>query len=142
PHAAQAASSASRPAPAKSVAPAPPAVPDSPHYKANELDVRPGIKVRVNPAYPARAARENVSGTAIVGLYIDADGAVERVEVERATPAGYGFGESAAEAFRAARFSPAMKSGKRVRALMRVEVSFDAPTPKPQAAPVKAAPAR
>jgi len=129
---AQAASSASRPAPARIVAPAPAAVPDSRHYPANELDVRPGIKVQVNPAYPARAARENVSGKAIVRLYIDVNGAVERVEVERADPAGYGFDDSAAQAFSAARFSPAMKDGKRVRALMRVEISFDAPTTKAQ----------
>lgn len=129
--AAQAASSTNRPAPARIIAPAPPAVANSPHYKANELDARPGIKVRVNPAYPARAARENVSGKAVVGLYIDANGAVERIEIERETPAGYGFGESAASAFRSARFSPALKGGKRVRALMRVEISFDAPTPQP-----------
>ena len=130
PAGAQAASVANRPAPPKLIAPAPPAVANSPHYKANELDVRPGIKVRVNPAYPARAARENVSGKAVVGLYIDASGGVERIEIERETPAGFGFGESAANAFRGARFSPAMKGGKRVRALMRVEISFDAPTPQ------------
>ncbi len=127
---AQAAGSANRPAQAQIIAPSPPAVANSPHYKANELDVRPGIKVRVNPLYPVRAARENVSGKAVVGLYIDASGAVERVEIERETPAGYGFGASAAGAFRAARFSPAMKGGKRVRALMRVEIRFDAPTPQ------------
>jgi len=130
----QAASGASRPAAATIKAPAPPAVPDSRHYQSNELDVRPGIKVRVNPAYPERAARENVSGKAIVRLYIDSNGSVERVEVERAAPAGYGFDESAASAFRAARFSPALKGGKRVRAQMRIEVSFDAPAPKPQPA--------
>jgi protein TonB len=126
-----AAQAASGPAPAQVSAPAPPAVADSRHYPANELDVRPGIKVRVNPAYPARAARENVSGKAVLRLYIGADGAVERVEVERATPPGYGFEESAASAFSGARFSPAMKDGKRVRALMRIEVSFDAPNGKP-----------
>jgi periplasmic protein TonB len=126
--AARAASGPSQPAPAQF---ATPAVPDSRHYPANELDARPGIKVRVNPAYPARAAQQNMSGKAVVRLYIDANGMVERVEVERATPPGYGFEESAANAFRGARFSPAMKDGKRVRALMRIEVSFDAPTAKP-----------
>ena len=123
-----AASGPSKPAPV--VAPAPPAAADSRHYPANELDVRPGIKVHVNPAYPARAARANVSGKTVLRLYIDVNGMVERVEVEHATPAGYGFEESAATAFRGARFSPAMKDGKRVRALMRIEVSFDAPSGK------------
>jgi len=118
--------------PAAVVAPAPPAAADPRHYPANELDVRPGIKVRVSPAYPERAARANVSGKAVLRLYIDASGMVERVEVERATPAGYGFEDSAATAFRGARFSPAMKNGKRVRALMRIEVSFDAPSGKAQ----------
>lgn len=129
---ARAAAAAGRPATASPAPPVTPAVPDSRHYPTNELDVRPGIKVRINPAYPARAARENVSGKAIVKLYIDADGAVERVEVERAAPAGYGFEQSAASAFSAARFSPAMKDGKRVRAQMRIEVSFDAPTVQPK----------
>jgi protein TonB len=125
--AAQAASGPAAAAPAQFTSPA---VPDSRHYPANELDARPGIKVRVNPDYPARAARENVSGKAVVRLYIDANGMVERVEVERATPPGYGFEDAAATAFSGARFSPAMKDGKRVRALMRIEVSFDAPTGK------------
>jgi len=125
-----AASGPSKPAPAPVVTPAPPAAADPRHYPANELDVRPGIKVRVNPAYPERAARANVSGKTVLRLYIDADGMVERVEVERATPPGYGFEDSAATAFRGARFSPAMKNGKRVRALMRIEVSFDAPSGK------------
>jgi len=129
---AHAATGAARPATPAAAPALTPAVPDSPHYKANELEVRPGIQVRVNPAYPDRAARENVSGKAIVRLYIDANGRVERVEVERASPQGYGFDESAASAFRTARFSPAMKGGKRVRAQMRIEVSFDAPTPRPQ----------
>jgi len=113
-------------------------VPDSRHYRSTELDVPPGIKVRVQPAYPARAARANVSGKAIVKLFIDANGAVERVEVEGADPAGYGFDDSAAQAFRRARFSPAIKDGKRVRAQMRIEVSFDAPTTKPQPLKTKA----
>lgn len=127
---ARAATGARSQAPATRDASATPAVADSRHYPSNELDVRPGIKVRVNPDYPERAARENVSGKAVVRLYIDVNGAVERVEVERAAPAGYGFEDAAASAFRSARFSPAMKDGKRVRAEMRIEVSFDAPTEK------------
>ncbi len=114
---------------ASPAAPATPAVPDSRHYLTTELDVRPGIKVQVQPPYPARAARESVSGKAVVQLFVDSNGAIEKVTVERAAPDGYGFGESAARAFRAARFSPAMKDGKRVRVQMRIEVSFDAPPP-------------
>ena len=83
-----AAAAAGRPATASPAPPVTPAVPDSRHYPTNELDVRPGIKVRINPAYPARAARENVSGKTIVRLYIDSNGAVEKVEVERDTPTG------------------------------------------------------
>ena len=112
---------------AKPAAAALPPASDSRHYLTNELEVRPGIMVRVQPAYPARAARENISGKAIVNLYIDANGGVERVTVERATPAGYGFDDSAARAFRAARFSPGMKDGKQVPVQMRIEVSFEAP---------------
>lgn len=126
---ARAASTTKPAATAVSASPTTPAVPDSRHYLTTELTVRPGIKVQVQPPYPARAARENVSGKAIVQLYIDSNGAVEKVTVERVTPAGYGFDESAARAFRAARFSPGMKDGKRVRVQMRIEVSFDAPPP-------------
>lgn len=126
----EARAAAARPAAAATASPTP-ATPDSRHYRTNELDVRPGITVQTQPAYPARAARENVSGKAIVQLYIDSNGAVEKVTVERATPAGYGFDDSAARAFRAARFSPGIKDGKRVRVQMRIEVSFDAPTATP-----------
>ena len=125
------AANASKPAAASPPAPAPatPADAKSRHYLTTELDVRPGIQVRLEPAYPERAAREFVSGKAVLKLYIDANGAVEQVLVESARPTGYGFEDSAARAFRAARFSPGMKDGKRVRVQMRLEISFDSPPP-------------
>jgi hypothetical protein len=55
---------------------------------------------------PARAAREHVSGCAGLRFRIAADGTPTDVEVLVEAPAGYGFGEAAAQALGASRFAP------------------------------------
>jgi TonB family protein len=103
------------------------------YYPTRELDVRPGIKTRIEPEYPDAAARRSLSGKVVIRLYIDEKGKVERVETLRADPAGY-FERSAEGAFRAARFTPAMKGGRPVKAQMTIEVHFDSPPPPAPAA--------
>ena len=98
------------------------------YYPARELDVRPGIRTHVEPEYPEAAARRSLSGKVVIRLYIDEKGAVERVKTLRAEPPGY-FERSAESAFRAARFTPAMKNGRPVKAQMTIEVHFDSPPP-------------
>ena len=96
------------------------------YYRTRDLDVRPGILTRVEPAYPDTALARGLSGKVVLRLYIDEKGAVERVETLSATPAGY-FEASAESAFRAARFTPGRKANQAVKTLMDIEVTFEAP---------------
>ena len=98
--------------------------PSTHYYRSAELDVRPGIKTHVQPEYPEAAARRGLSGKVVLRLYINEDGAVERVETLRARPAGV-FERSAEQAFRAARFTPGMKGKHPVKTQMTIEVSFE-----------------
>ena len=110
-----------------------PSAPAATYYRTRDLDVRPGIMVRVAPDYPLAAARGGISGKVVIRLYISEKGSVDRVETVRATPPGY-FEKSAERAFSAARFSPGRKNQRPVKSQMLIEVSFDAP---PAAAPAR-----
>lgn len=102
-------------------------LPQPHYYLTRELDVRPGIMTRVQPEYPEAAARRFLSGKVMLRLYIEENGAVERVEILAAEPPGY-FEESARRAFDAARFTPGIKDGRAVRVQMTLEVSFESPS--------------
>lgn len=102
------------------------------YYPTRELDVRPGIKTRVQPEYPEAATRRGLSGKVVLRLYINENGIVDRVETLRARPQGV-FERSAERAFSAARFSPGIKNKHPVKTQMTIEVSFDSPTPAPGA---------
>lgn len=103
-------------------------LPAARYYTTRELDVRPGILVRVEPEYPEAAARRFLSGRVVARLLIDESGAVEKVLIVSAEPPGY-FEASAQQAFFAARFTPGMKDGRPVRVQMLLEISFDSPPP-------------
>jgi protein TonB len=123
---AETASTESQPAPA--VAPTPAAVitssVDLTYYSAREVDVHPRALREVVPVYPDDADRRRLSGKLRLQLKLQADGRVSDVEVLSATPPGI-FDESALQAFREARFSPAQKNGRPVRALVQIEVVYD-----------------
>ena len=115
-------------------APAPAAVPvpaaaltssvDLTYYNARDLDVQPHALRVIRPDYPAEADRQRVSGTLRLQLKLEADGRVSDIEVVSATPPGV-FEDSAIKAFRDARFAPAQKNGRPVRALVVIEVVYD-----------------
>jgi TonB family protein len=98
------------------------------YYRTRELDVVPGIMTRVEPQYPESAARRFLTGKVVVRLFIDESGKVERVLTLRADRPGY-FEQPAERAFRAARFSPGVKSGRAVKVQMTLEVRFEHPAP-------------
>lgn len=115
-------------------APSPTAVPvpaaaltssvDLTYYNARDLDVQPHALRVIRPDYPAEADRQRVSGTLRLQLKLEADGRVSDIEVVSATPPGV-FEDSAIKAFRDARFAPAQKNGRPVRALVVIEVVYD-----------------
>ncbi len=97
---------------------------DLTYYTAREVDVLPQTLIPIEPAYPPEADRMKVSGTVRLKLKLEESGRVSDVEVTEADPPGL-FDESALAAFRTAKFSPAQKNGRPVRALVVIEVKYD-----------------
>jgi len=97
---------------------------DLTYYNARALDVQPHALRVIRPDYPAEADRQRVSGTLRLQLKLEADGRVSDIEIVSATPPGV-FEDSAIKAFRDARFAPAQKNGRPVRALVVIEVVYD-----------------
>jgi len=97
---------------------------DLTYYSAREVDVPPHALREVVPEYPYSADRQRLSGKVRLQLKLEADGRVSDLEVVSATPSGL-FEESAVKAFRDARFAPAQKNGRPVRALVLIEVVYD-----------------
>lgn len=96
---------------------------DTTWYQARNVDVHPKAIRRVEPDYPPEARRRNLDGTLKLMLKIDDLGRVQSAEVVEANPPGV-FEEAALEAFRKARFHPAMKDGRPVRYEAYIRVDF------------------
>lgn len=79
----------------------------------------------IDPDYPDDPALHALEGRVILLLLINERGAVDRVIVEDTGDLPSRFGESAAQAFLAARFRPARKSGVPVKSRVRIEVRFE-----------------
>lgn len=94
------------------------------YYSARDIDVLPHALREIVPDYPVDADRQQVSGKVRLLLKLEADGHVSDIEVVRSDPPGV-FDDSAIKAFRDARFTPALKNGRPVRALVLIEVTFD-----------------
>lgn len=97
---------------------------DLTYYGVREVDVLPRALYEIVPDYPEEAERQRVSGKVRLQLKLEADGRVVDAEVVHASPPGV-FDDAAIKAFRAAHFVPALKSGRPVRALVMIEVTFD-----------------
>lgn len=97
---------------------------DLTYYSARDLDVQPRALREIVPNYPADADRRRVSGKVRLLLELQADGRISDVDVVSATPPGV-FEASALEAFSDARFAPAQKNGRPVRARVVIEVVYD-----------------
>lgn len=93
------------------------------YFRAQELDSRltvfePSVKL----AYPEGVA-ENLDGRVVLRLLVTEQGAIADALVVESEPAGI-FEQSAATAFRNARFFPGIKDGKPVKSQMVVEVRY------------------
>ncbi|MHB8983615.1 energy transducer TonB, partial [Thiobacillus sp.] len=97
---------------------------DLTYYSARELDVQPRALREIVPDYPAAADRRGLSGQVRLLIELEADGRVRDVSVVSANPPGV-FEESALTAFREARFAPAQRKGRPVRARVLIEVVYD-----------------
>lgn len=93
-------------------------------YTARDLDVQPRALREIVPGYPSDADRRRLSGKVRLQLELEADGRVSDIGIVSASPPGI-FDESAIKAFREARFAPAQKNGRPVRARVVIEVVYD-----------------
>jgi TonB family protein len=92
------------------------------YWPPRQLDVRPQVKTHVMPEYP-KDLPSGARGRVVLDVFVSLAGAVDRVQVVRAEPAGR-FEQSAVKAFSAARFTPGMRKGKPVPSRLRIEVTF------------------
>ena len=96
----------------------------SPIYLAsNELDVRPAPLEPVALTFPDQATQAGLVSAVLV-LYIDQNGKVERIEVNDSTlpPA---FEQAALSTFLQVRMRPGEKNGSRVRSRMKILIEFE-----------------
>jgi len=111
----------------------PPGLRESPvYYLPSQLDVRPRLTTRVEPAYPRLAPPDG--GYVLLRLLIGEDGWVERTLVILADPEGF-FEEAAADAFASARFAPGRRGGIAVRSQLWIELKFHPLAPPGPASP-------
>ena len=74
----------------------------------------PRLIHKVEPRYPEKARRANVSGSVIVQAIVRADGTVSDLELLRCTVTGFGFEEEALRVVEQWRYRPATKGGRPV----------------------------
>jgi TonB family protein len=101
-----------------------PAAPERIYYPARELDAYPTPLAPLRFEYPARLARAPIAGNVLVTLMVGESGAVDRVAVVAAEPAGY-FEEHTRAAFTSARFHPGRRAGRVVGSQITVRVEYD-----------------
>jgi len=75
------------------------------------------------PVYPPAALRQQIQGTTMLIISIDANGAVLDVQVER-TSGNRDLDRAAMQAARKWRFNPEVKNGQKVASRVRVPVDF------------------
>ncbi len=128
PEAARSGPAPSAAAPPQSALPAidVPMIEDPTYYPAKQLDVLPLPLQPIKPKYPPAADVANVGGQVKLLILIDERGVVREISVVEAKPEGYGFEESAMEAFRNARFNPAIRKGRPVKSRGIFAVTFEA----------------
>lgn len=101
-----------------------PMIEDTTYYPAQEVDVHPSALQAILPKYPDQAARDSLTGSVVLLLLLDEGGKVQEASVEESDPSGL-FDQSALEAFRHARFTPAQRHGRAVKSRVRIKVNYD-----------------
>ncbi|HYM62719.1 MAG TPA: TonB family protein [Thermoanaerobaculia bacterium] len=88
-----------------------------------DVDQVPRPQTPIKPIYPPLAARQRVEGSVIVSALVSETGAVIDVRVLRGV-GRLGLDEAAVRAMKGARFTPAIKDGKRVRTWLPQTIIF------------------
>lgn len=98
--------------------------PIDPHwYPPRQLDRPPRGLATIRPDYPQEARRQGIEGHVRLRLRIDEEGRVHAAEVLDSAPPGV-FDMAALAAFQSARYTPALRNGRPVRAEIELRVLF------------------
>lgn len=100
-----------------------PLIRDPTYYPARQLDVYPQPVVMIQPKCPDAAIAQKINGRVQLLVLIDEFGVVNEASVVEAQPAGT-FDAAAVQAFRLARFVPALKQGNHVKSRVMLRVNF------------------
>lgn len=102
-----------------------PLPPDPTYYPARQVDEHPVLLSGGKPVYPEEAARANVRGEVIVLMLLNEHGRADEVSIVEARPPGMGFEEAVIAWLRDARFKPALRQGRAVKARVVYHVTFE-----------------
>ncbi|MDR2964817.1 MAG: energy transducer TonB [Treponema sp.] len=81
-------------------------------------------RITADLVYPPIALRSGIEGRAILELFVDKDGVVQRVTILREDPEDRGFGEAAVRALMGRKGTPASSNGEPVSCRYRFPVTF------------------
>lgn len=100
-----------------------PAIREGDVVAMESLDRAPALVREPRPGYPPIAARQRIEAMVMASLLVSETGEVLDVKILKGEPR-FGFNDAAIRAFRGARYSPAMKDGKRVRTWIPQMIHF------------------
>jgi serine/threonine-protein kinase len=103
---------------------APPAVKDGDLVDAESVDTPPESVKKVSPQATRLAVQRHVSGTVLLRVLVDENGAPAKVEILRDTAPRVGLGDASKAALEQWRWKPATKDGHRVKTWITVQVPF------------------
>lgn len=113
-----------KPQKVEEIKPQPPPLKDGDILPIEEVDVRPSPVKKVQPRLTITAERSGAHGEILLNVFISENGDVLDVKLIRGVSRTLGMNEEAMKAVRQWKFSPAKKSGKRVKVWMLVLVKF------------------
>jgi len=96
-----------------------------PEADATGTALAPTLTSHPDPAYPADALRDRISGTVGLEIVVDETGRV--VDAKVVQPAGHGFDEAALAAVKSWSFTPARQNDAPIRATVLLSLPFEPP---------------
>jgi TonB family protein len=96
---------------------------DSKYYGARQLDVYPALVSVLDLPHAARRNADGAEGYVLLLVMIDATGTVDDVSIVEAQASDI-TNERAVAAVRAARFSPAVRSGRPVKSRLFIRIDY------------------
>jgi protein TonB len=97
---------------------------DGDFVDAELVDTLPVVQKQVAPQATRIAIQAHVSGTVLLRVLVDANGAAEKVDIVRDTAPKVGLGDASKAALEQWRWKPAIKDGHKVKTWIALQVPF------------------